>query len=71
MSRGVSGGRARFKRWAEKYVMFVLPFVTVLREGLEAIVLHCGRHVLEPCELRADPGYCWVDCRFVGRVYPV
>ncbi|ROV99107.1 hypothetical protein VMCG_06595 [Cytospora schulzeri] len=26
------------KVWSEKYVMFLLPFVTVLREGLEAVV---------------------------------
>lgn len=28
----------RVKRWSEKYAMFLLPFVTVLREGLEAVV---------------------------------
>ncbi|KAI9932375.1 hypothetical protein ASPWEDRAFT_739360 [Aspergillus wentii DTO 134E9] len=28
----------RFKKWSEKYTMFLLPFITVLREGLEAIV---------------------------------
>lgn len=32
----------RFKRFGEKYVMFVLPFVTVLREGIEAIVFIAG-----------------------------
>lgn len=31
-----------FKRFAEKYAMFVLPFVTVLREGIEAIVFVAG-----------------------------
>lgn len=31
-----------FKRWAEKYAMFILPFVTVLREGLEAVVFIGG-----------------------------
>ncbi|KAI1339922.1 iron permease-like protein [Xylariaceae sp. FL0016] len=37
------GGRAGlFKRFAEKYAMFVLPFVTVLREGIEAIVFVAG-----------------------------
>ncbi|RDW80966.1 hypothetical protein BP5796_05664 [Coleophoma crateriformis] len=36
------GAKARWKRWAEKYVMFVLPFITVLREGLEAIVFIAG-----------------------------
>ncbi|KAJ5690423.1 hypothetical protein N7462_004815 [Penicillium macrosclerotiorum] len=30
--------KGRFKRWMEKYAMFVLPFITVLREGLEAVV---------------------------------
>lgn len=34
--------RGRFKRWAEKYAMFLLPFVTVLREGLEAVVFIGG-----------------------------
>jgi high-affinity iron transporter len=33
---------ARFKRWNEKYVMFTLPFITVLREGLEAVVFIGG-----------------------------
>ncbi|KAL3444053.1 iron permease FTR1/Fip1/EfeU [Aspergillus insuetus] len=30
--------QGRFKTWMEKYAMFVLPFITVLREGLEAVV---------------------------------
>lgn len=32
----------RFKRWCEKYAMFILPFVTVLREGLEAVIFVGG-----------------------------
>lgn len=31
-----------FKKWAEKYVMFYLPFITVLREGLEAVIFIGG-----------------------------
>ncbi|KAL7624078.1 high-affinity iron permease [Parahypoxylon ruwenzoriense] len=31
-----------FKRFAEKYAMFILPFITVLREGIEAIVFVTG-----------------------------
>lgn len=31
-----------FKRWCEKYAMFILPFITVLREGLEAVVFVAG-----------------------------
>lgn len=32
----------RFKQWCEKYAMFLLPFITVLREGLEAVVFIGG-----------------------------
>ncbi len=32
----------RFKLWCEKYAMFTLPFITVLREGLEAVVFIGG-----------------------------
>jgi len=31
-----------FKRWCEKYAMFILPFITILREGIEAIVFVAG-----------------------------
>lgn len=37
---GSMGGT--IKRFFEKYAMFVLPFVTVLREGIEAIVFVAG-----------------------------
>ncbi|TGO16792.1 hypothetical protein BTUL_0024g00630 [Botrytis tulipae] len=30
------------KKWGEKHFMFVLPFITVLREGLEAVVFVAG-----------------------------
>lgn len=32
----------KFKRWCEKYAMFILPFVTVLREGIEAVLFIAG-----------------------------
>ena len=32
----------RFKAFCEKYAMFILPFITVLREGLEAVVFIGG-----------------------------
>lgn len=35
-----AGGR--FKRWSEKYAMFILPFITVLREGIEAVLFIAG-----------------------------
>jgi len=34
--------KTKFKRWAEKYAMFMLPFITVLRAGLEAVVFIGG-----------------------------
>ncbi|KAL4905596.1 hypothetical protein BDW74DRAFT_167775 [Aspergillus multicolor] len=40
--------QSRFKTWMEKYVMFVLPFVTVLREGLEAVVYVGGVGLGQP-----------------------
>lgn len=33
---------SRFKRFCEKYAMFILPFITLLREGLEAVVFIGG-----------------------------
>lgn len=38
----------RCKRWAEKYAMFLLPFVTVMREGLEAVIFLGGVSVSQP-----------------------
>lgn len=38
---GVSRATA-FKRLGEKYAMFLLPFITVVREGLEAVVFVAG-----------------------------
>ncbi|KAL1302667.1 hypothetical protein AAFC00_003032 [Neodothiora populina] len=32
----------KLKRWGEKYAMFLLPFITVLREGLEAVIFIGG-----------------------------
>lgn len=40
--------RGRLKRWAEKYAMFVLPFITVLREGLEAVIFVAGVGLSSP-----------------------
>lgn len=37
-SKPVRTGKQKMKLWAEKYAMFLLPFVTVLREGLECVV---------------------------------
>jgi high-affinity iron transporter len=34
--------KSSLKRWSQKYAMFVIPFVTALREGLEAVVFIGG-----------------------------
>ena len=34
--------QSRLKKWLVKYAMFYLPFITVLREGLEAVVFIGG-----------------------------
>lgn len=39
---GKAWSKRAVKRWMEKYAMFILPFVTVLREGLEAVVFVGG-----------------------------
>ena len=39
----VAEGKGKaFRRWCAKYAMFILPFITVLREGLEAVVFIAG-----------------------------
>lgn len=37
-----SGKKRAFKLWCAKYVMFILPFITVLREALEAVIFIAG-----------------------------
>lgn len=34
--------KSKFRFWCEKYAMFILPFVTVMREGLEGVVFAGG-----------------------------
>jgi high-affinity iron transporter len=34
--------RSRFKIWCERYAMFILPLVTIMREGLEAVIFIGG-----------------------------
>jgi high-affinity iron transporter len=42
METGQQGKRMGFKLWMRKYSFFFLPFITILREGLEAIVFIGG-----------------------------
>lgn len=30
--------KGKLKMWSEKYAMFILPFITVLREGIEMVL---------------------------------
>ena len=47
-----------FKRWCEKYAMFMLPFITVLREGLEAIIFIAGVSFSSPAAAVPLPVFC-------------
>lgn len=54
-----SGSRkGAFKRWCEKYAMFILPFITVLREGIEAIVFIAGVSFSSPATAVPLPVFC-------------
>jgi high-affinity iron transporter len=40
--------RGRFKRWAERYAMFILPLINSLREGLECVIFVAGVGLSQP-----------------------
>jgi high-affinity iron transporter len=52
----------RLKRFAEKYSMFILPFITVLREGLEAIVFIGGVGIGDPASAFPIPVIVGLIC---------
>jgi high-affinity iron transporter len=54
--------RTRFKVWCEKYAMFMLPFITVLREGLEAVVFIGGVSLSLPATSVPLPVVCGLAC---------
>lgn len=48
----------KMKLWAEKYAMFMLPFITILREGLEAVVFVGGISLGLPASSIPLPTIC-------------
>lgn len=54
----VGGRHGIVKRFFEKYAMFVLPFVTVLREGIEAVVFVAGVSFTAPATAFPLPVVC-------------
>jgi high-affinity iron transporter len=50
----------RFRHFAEKYAMFWLPFITVLREGLEAVVFIGGVGLSYPANAFPLPVVCGI-----------
>lgn len=54
----LGGRKGIFKRFLEKYAMFVLPFVTVLREGIEAVVFVAGVSFTAPATAFPLPVFC-------------
>ncbi|KAG9233420.1 iron permease FTR1 family protein [Amylocarpus encephaloides] len=53
-----AGRKGAFKRWCEKYAMFLLPFITVLREGIEAIIFIAGVTFSAPAAAVPLPVIC-------------
>lgn len=66
--RSQTVGRAgAFKQWCERYAMFILPFITVLREGLEAVVFIGGVGLSLPATAFPLAVFCGLLCGcFVG-----
>ncbi len=67
-----------FKLWGQKYSMFLLPFVTVLREGLEAVVFIGGVGLSLPatafplavvCGLAAGVAVGYLIYRYAGHCF--
>lgn len=54
--------KGRFKTWCEKHAMFILPFITVLREGLEAVIFIGGVSVGETATSFPLPVVCGIAC---------
>ncbi|KAG7191418.1 high-affinity iron permease [Scheffersomyces spartinae] len=53
---------SRIGHWAKKYAMFILPFITVLREGLEAIVFVGGVGLTSPASSFPLPVFVGLLC---------
>jgi high-affinity iron transporter len=49
---------SRISRWSKKYVMFVLPFITTMREGVEAVVFVGGVSLSLPATAFPLPVVC-------------
>ena len=60
-----AGTRRKMKLMAEKYAMFFLPFVTVLREGLEAVVFIGGVSLGLPATAIPLPAICGLLAGFL------
>lgn len=54
--------KSRVKMWCERYAMFILPFVTVLREGLEAVIFIGGISVGSPATAFPLPVITGIAC---------
>lgn len=52
------GIKKSFSKWCAKYAMFMLPFVTVLREALEAVVFIAGVSFSAPASSVPLPVIC-------------
>ncbi|KAK9464752.1 iron permease FTR1/Fip1/EfeU [Lipomyces arxii] len=55
-------GKGWFGRFTRKYAMAILPFITVLREGIEAIVFTGGVSLSSPARAFPLPVICGILC---------
>jgi high-affinity iron transporter len=56
------GKKGALKRWCEKYAMFLLPFITILREALEAIIFVAGVSFSSPASAVPLPVFVGLLC---------
>ena len=54
--------QGKIKHWCEKYSMFLLPFITVLREGLEAVIFIGGVGLSVPATAFPLAVVCGLAC---------
>lgn len=59
-AKGLGGLGARISDWSRRHVMFILPFITTLREGVEAVVFVGGVSLSLPATAFPLPVVCGI-----------
>ena len=69
MHRGADGSRLTMGQRTRKYFMAILPFITVLREGLEAVVFVGGVSIGQPATSFPLPVVCGLICGVIVSLF--